>query len=167
MYNYCMLSLFGLVLNLRHVNLFPGEELPDASSVVLISQSVQEDIEGGRGLGQDGSHHPELGRDQVGVLHSSVESQDTIGAPAEQHSLKRSVGVEPGVSSLLEFLCNGLVRGHDNKHLDGHVKDAHGDQVGHVVSVSLAVVQSAAGPQGLVVVLSPADERHGRPEGGE
>ncbi len=41
----------------------------------------------------------------------------------------------PGVSSLLEFLCNGLVRGHDNKHLDGHVEDAHGDQVGHIVSV--------------------------------
>lgn len=45
----------------------------------------------------------------------------------------------PGVSSLLEFLCNGLVRGHDNKHLDGHVEDAHGDQVGHVVSVERKV----------------------------
>lgn len=33
--------------------------------------------------------------------------------------------------------------------------------------VSLAVVQSAAGPQGLVVVLSPADEGHRRPEGSE
>lgn len=33
--------------------------------------------------------------------------------------------------------------------------------------VSLAVVQSAAGPQGLVIVLSPADEGHGGPEGGE
>lgn len=33
--------------------------------------------------------------------------------------------------------------------------------------VSLAVVQSAAGPEGLVVILSPADEGHGRPEGGE
>lgn len=33
--------------------------------------------------------------------------------------------------------------------------------------VSLAVVQSAAGSEGLVVVLSPADEGHGRPEGGE
>lgn len=33
--------------------------------------------------------------------------------------------------------------------------------------VSLGVVQSAAGPQGLVVVLSPADEGHGGPEGGE
>ena len=41
----------------------------------------------------------------------------------------------PGVASLLEFLCNGLVRGHDNKHLDGHVEDGHGDQVGHIVSV--------------------------------
>lgn len=51
-----MLSLFGLVLNLRHINLFPSEELPDASSVVLVSQSVQEDIEGGRGLSQDWSH---------------------------------------------------------------------------------------------------------------
>lgn len=117
----------------------------------------------------------------------------------------------PGVSSLLEFLCNGLVRGHDDKHLDGHVKDCHGDQVGHVVSVgkgmhkyvvksvytastwgykgyqdidihlhctvergcvhtvpvSLAVVQSAAGPEGLIVVHPPANEGHGRPEGGE
>lgn len=35
------------------------------------------------------------------------------------------------------------------------------------VPVSLAVVQGAAGPQGLVVVLSPADEGHGRPEGSE
>lgn len=51
-----MLSLFGLVLNLRHINLFPGEELPDASSVVLISQSVQEYIKGWGGLSQDGSH---------------------------------------------------------------------------------------------------------------
>lgn len=51
-----MLSLFGLVLNLRHINLFPSEELPDASSVVLISQSIQEDIEGRRGLSQDRSH---------------------------------------------------------------------------------------------------------------
>lgn len=56
MCDYCMLSLFGLVLNLRHINLFPGEELPDATSVVLISQSVQEDVEGGRGLCQDRSH---------------------------------------------------------------------------------------------------------------
>lgn len=39
-------------------------------------------------------YHPELRGDQVGVLHSGVESQDAIGAPAEQHSLKRSVGVE-------------------------------------------------------------------------
>lgn len=54
--NICMLGLFGLVLNLRHFNLFPGEELPDASSVVLIAQSVQEGVEGGRGLSQDGSH---------------------------------------------------------------------------------------------------------------
>lgn len=35
------------------------------------------------------------------------------------------------------------------------------------VPVSLAVVQSAAGPEGLVVILSPADEGHGRPEGSE
>lgn len=41
----------------------------------------------------------------------------------------------PGVSSLLKFLCNGLIRGHDNKHLDGHVEDGHGDQEGHIVSV--------------------------------
>lgn len=56
MCNYCKLGLFGLVLNLRHINLLPSEELPDASSVVLISQSVQEDIEGGTGLSQDRSH---------------------------------------------------------------------------------------------------------------
>lgn len=54
--NYCMLGLFGLVLNLRHFDLFPGEELPDASSVVLISQSIEENVEGGRGLSQDRSH---------------------------------------------------------------------------------------------------------------
>lgn len=40
----------------------------------------------------------------------------------------------PGVSGLLKFLCNGLIRGHDNKHLDGHVEDGHGDQVGNIVS---------------------------------
>lgn len=40
-----------------------------------------------------------------------------------------------GVSSLVKFLCNGLVRGHDNKRLDGHVEGGHGDQVGHIVSV--------------------------------
>ena len=39
-------------------------------------------------------YHPELRGDQVCIFHSSVESQDTIGAPAEQHGLKRSVGVE-------------------------------------------------------------------------
>lgn len=39
-------------------------------------------------------YHPELGGHQVGILHSGVESQDAIGAPAEQQSLKRSVGVE-------------------------------------------------------------------------
>ena len=33
--------------------------------------------------------------------------------------------------------------------------------------VSFGVVQGAAGPEGLVVVLSPADEGHGGPEGGE
>lgn len=163
--NYCMLRLFGLVLNLRHFDLFPSEELPDASSVVLISQSVEENVEGGRGLSQDRSHlqrgawteqgcqrlrvhrcvffaeiqagtaskvlhfdycnllcdcrnlyisnikdsrlhplllrrwilppyHPELGWDQVGVLHSGIESQNAVGAPAEQHGFKRSVGVE-------------------------------------------------------------------------
>lgn len=54
--NNCMLHLFGLVLNLRHFDLFPSEELPDSSSVVLIAQSVQEDVEGWRGLSQDGSH---------------------------------------------------------------------------------------------------------------
>lgn len=54
--NNCMLRLFGLVLNLRHFDLFPSEELPDASPVVLIAQSVQEGVEGGRGLSQDGGH---------------------------------------------------------------------------------------------------------------
>lgn len=110
----------------------------------------------------------------------------------------------PGVSCLLKFLSNGLIRGHDNKHLNGHVEDGHGDQVGNIVSVerggnnaenaqcillpgrgrehssselwsgwglyvwatpvSFAVVQSAAGPEGLIVILSPANERHRRPE---
>lgn len=79
--------------------------------------------------------------------------------------------------------------------MDDHVEDGHGDQVGDVVPVdkenthaakgqirllqplfservgakpvSLAVVQGAAGPEGLVVVLAPANERHGRPEGTE
>lgn len=152
--NNCMLRLFGLVLNLRHFDLFPSEELPDASSVVLIAQSVQEGVEGGWGLSQDGSHlqkgaarirgllvrhnfsraqpedsikmvsisqcwdfcisieghfrvwlfskgkavwvhyHPELGWDQVGVLHGGVEGQDAVRTPAEQHGFKRSVGVE-------------------------------------------------------------------------
>ena len=41
----------------------------------------------------------------------------------------------PGVSSFLEFLCNGLVGGHDNKHLNAHVEDAHWDQVGHIVPI--------------------------------
>lgn len=39
-------------------------------------------------------YHPELGGDQVGIFHSSVKSQKAIGAPAEQHSFKRSVGIE-------------------------------------------------------------------------
>lgn len=50
-----MLSLFELVLNLRHFSLFPSEELPDASSVVLIAQGIQENVEGGRGLCQNRS----------------------------------------------------------------------------------------------------------------
>lgn len=37
----------------------------------------------------------------------------------------------------------------------------------YTLPVSLAVVQSAAGSERLVVVLSPADEGHGRPEGRE
>lgn len=56
MCHYRTLSLFGLVLNLRHINLFPSKQLPDASSVVLISQSVQERVDGGRGLRHDGRH---------------------------------------------------------------------------------------------------------------
>lgn len=43
----------------------------------------------------------------------------------------------------------------------------HGDGKWMCPPVSLAVVKSAAGPEGLVVVLSPADEGHCRPEGGE
>lgn len=35
----------------------------------------------------------------------------------------------PGVSSLFESLCNGLVGGQDNKHLNAHVENAHRDQV--------------------------------------
>lgn len=49
------LCLFGLILSLRYINLFPGNKLPNASSVVLVSQSIQEGIEGGRRLSQDGS----------------------------------------------------------------------------------------------------------------
>lgn len=45
------------------------------------------------------------------------------------------VSTHPGVSGLLELLCNGLVGRHDNEHLDTHVEDAHWDQVGHVVSM--------------------------------
>lgn len=37
----------------------------------------------------------------------------------------------------------------------------------YTLPVSLAVVQSAAGPEWLVVVLSPANERHSGPEGSE
>lgn len=40
------------------------------------------------------SYHPDLRGDQGGVLYSSIEGQDAIGEPAEQHSLKRSAGVE-------------------------------------------------------------------------
>ena len=47
----------------------------------------------------------------------------------------------PRVSSLLKLLCDGLIGGHDNKHLDGHVEDGHGDQVGHIVSVERTMHQ--------------------------
>lgn len=40
------------------------------------------------------SYHSELWGDQVGVLHSSVESQKAVGAPAEQHGFQRSVWIE-------------------------------------------------------------------------
>lgn len=114
-----MLSLFGLVLDLRCLDLLPRQELPDAPSVVLVPQSVQEDIDGGAGLGQDGSHlqrrrqhefkratltskvkmldgphHPELWRDQVGVLHSGVKGQNAVGPPAQKHGFQRGVGIE-------------------------------------------------------------------------
>lgn len=56
MCDHGMLSLFGLVLDLRRVDLLSGQELPDASSVVLVSQSVEENVDGGTGLSQDGSH---------------------------------------------------------------------------------------------------------------
>lgn len=39
-------------------------------------------------------YHPELGWDQVGVLHGGVEGQNAVRAPAEQHGFKRSVGIE-------------------------------------------------------------------------
>lgn len=42
----------------------------------------------------DCPYHSELGGDKSGVLHSGVESQEAIWEPAEQHRLKRSVGVE-------------------------------------------------------------------------
>lgn len=67
-----MLSLFGLIVNLRHFNLLPGEELPDASSVVLVPQSVQEDVEGGGGLGQDGSHLRRKGVQRFLINSNSV-----------------------------------------------------------------------------------------------
>lgn len=41
-----------------------------------------------------GSHHPELWRDQVGVLHSSVKGQNSVGPPAQQHGFQRGVGIE-------------------------------------------------------------------------
>lgn len=50
-----MLRLFGLVVALRR-DFLPSEELPDASSVVFISQSIQEHVEDGRGLSQDRSN---------------------------------------------------------------------------------------------------------------
>lgn len=56
MCDHGMLILFGLVLDLRRVDLLSGQELPDASSVVLVSQSVEENVDGGTGLSQDGSH---------------------------------------------------------------------------------------------------------------
>lgn len=49
------LYLFGLIISWRHIDPLPGNKLPNASSVVLISQSIQEWIEGGRCLRQDGS----------------------------------------------------------------------------------------------------------------
>lgn len=58
---------------------------------------------------------------------------------------------------------NALFHKHICVYLDNTVRS-----VGmFTVPVSLAVVQSAAGPEGLVVVLSPANEGHGGPEGGE
>ena len=36
-----------------------------------------------------------------------------------------------------------------------------------VLPVSLGVVQGATGPEGFVVILSPADQGHGGPEGAE
>lgn len=36
-----------------------------------------------------------------------------------------------------------------------------------ILPIPLAVVQCATGPQGLVVILSPANQRHGGPEGSE
>lgn len=47
-----------------------------------------------KGEGYGVHYHPELGGDQVGVLHGGVEGQNAIGTPTEQHGFKRSVGVE-------------------------------------------------------------------------
>lgn len=52
-------------------------------------------------------------------------------------------------------ICKGII-----DYLDSIVKSV----CVSTVPVSLAIVQSAAGPEGLVVVLSPANEGHGRPE---
>lgn len=155
---------FGLVLSLRRIHLLAGEQLPDASSVVLVSQGVQEHVEGGRRLCQDGSDHFYFGGDQVGVLDSSIEGQHSVGTPTEQQGLEWSASIEPGVSGLLESPADGLVGGHDNDHGDDAVADGHGDQVRHVVPVSLADVQSTAGPERLVVILSPANDGHISPE---
>lgn len=39
-------------------------------------------------------YHPKFRRQQGGVLHSSIVSQDAVGTPAEQQRLQRIAGVE-------------------------------------------------------------------------
>lgn len=161
-----LLSLFGLILDLRRFDLLPGQELPNASSVVLVSQSVQEDVDGGTGLSQDGGHlwrgqqrefrryalasavnvldaphHPELGRDQVGVLHGGVKGQDSVGPPAQQHGFQRSVGVE------LQRRVNGENGGGAESGVSNQRSAADGKETSAKVSVFIPRGMSQARDQ--------------------
>lgn len=50
MNDYDMLGLFQLSLNSRSFNLLSCEQLPDSSSIILISKCINKDIESWRGL---------------------------------------------------------------------------------------------------------------------